>query len=489
MKVSIITVCLNSEKTIRDTINSVLSQSYKNIEHIFVDGGSKDSTISLIKNNPNKKKIIIKKDTNIYEAINLGIKKSTGKIIQILNSDDILENNNIIKEVVNKIKKNPNYNIYLGDVIFFSNNNFHKINRYFQTTKSNINNLNNGSMLPHPSSFIKKSFYEKFGFYDPKYIIAADFDFFYRSLFVNKNKFFLLKKNIVRVRAGGVSDQRLKSYLSISKEISLSLKVIKIWHMFLIYTRFIRKLNEFYFNRKSLNSKFKIFNYLFDQSHYQQRTCKIITSSKLIPFKKNFVLSALNLAFLGYYAKKSVEFYNTLYHWPDGIFGKKLAGINKLPGSKLLNTLKLPHHIKTIHVMGNLTLKSKLFLIKKFNKKIINTNISYAPIKDQNIKKIKLAKDELTLITLPTPKQEILASKIIKNNINYNIICIGGSIPISSGEISIVPDIFENYEFIWRLKTDPYRRIIRLIDSYYNFLKGKYINKIYNKLIFKVIEK
>ena len=139
--------------------------------------------------------------------------------------------------------------------------------------------------------------------------------------------------------------------------------------------------------------------------------------------------------------------------------------------------------------MGNLTLKSKLFLIKKFNKKIINTNISYAPIKDQNIKKIKLAKDELTLITLPTPKQEILASKIIKNNINYNIICIGGSIPISSGEISIVPDIFENYEFIWRLKTDPYRRIIRLIDSYYNFLKGKYINRIYNKLIFKVIEK
>ena len=136
MKVSIITVCLNSEKTIRDTINSVLSQSYKNIEHIFVDGGSKDSTISLIKNNPNKKKIIIKKDTNIYEAINLGIKKSTGKIIQILNSDDILENNNIIKEVVNKIKKNPNYNIYLGNVIFFSDNNFHKINRHFQTTKS-----------------------------------------------------------------------------------------------------------------------------------------------------------------------------------------------------------------------------------------------------------------------------------------------------------------------------------------------------------------
>ena len=120
MKISIITVCLNSEKTIRDTINSVLSQSYKNIEHIFVDGGSTDKTLDLLKRNPNKnKKIFLKRNSSIYEAMNFGIKKSSGNIIQILNSDDVLENSMIIDEVIKKVKKFPDINIFLGNVVFF----------------------------------------------------------------------------------------------------------------------------------------------------------------------------------------------------------------------------------------------------------------------------------------------------------------------------------------------------------------------------------
>ncbi len=120
MKLTIITVCLNSENTIRDTINSVNSQTYKNIEHIFIDGGSQDKTLSLLKKNPNKKKkIFFKKNTGIYQAMNEGIKKASGDIIQILNSDDILHSNTIIEEVISKIKKSPNFDIYLGNVIFF----------------------------------------------------------------------------------------------------------------------------------------------------------------------------------------------------------------------------------------------------------------------------------------------------------------------------------------------------------------------------------
>ncbi len=120
MKISIITVCYNSEATVVDTINSVNSQSYKNIEHIFVDGGSRDKTLSLLKNNPNKKKkIIIKKNSTIYEAMNEGIKIASGSIIQILNSDDIFHSNTIVEEVMSKVKKFPNYDIYLGNVVFF----------------------------------------------------------------------------------------------------------------------------------------------------------------------------------------------------------------------------------------------------------------------------------------------------------------------------------------------------------------------------------
>ena len=101
MKLTIITVCFNSEKTVADTINSVNSQTYKNIEHIFIDGGSQDKTINILKANPNKKKkILIKRNTSIYEAMNEGIKIAKGSIIQILNSDDILNSNLIIEKTM-----------------------------------------------------------------------------------------------------------------------------------------------------------------------------------------------------------------------------------------------------------------------------------------------------------------------------------------------------------------------------------------------------
>mgnify|MGYP001456059771 FL=1 len=157
MKLSIITVSLNSEKTIRDTINSVASQNYKNIEHVFVDGGSTDGTLEIIKNNPFKnKKILIKKGTGIYTAMNEGIKNATGDIIQILNSDDILESNSVIKEVISRIKKNPKYDLYLGNVIFFSEKNYYKIKRYFTSNNFKKELLDQGSMPPHPASFIRK---------------------------------------------------------------------------------------------------------------------------------------------------------------------------------------------------------------------------------------------------------------------------------------------------------------------------------------------
>jgi len=101
MKISVITITLNSEKTIRDTLNSVTSQTYKNIEHILVDGGSKDKTVSILKNYKNKnKKIFIRKKLKIYESVNLAIKKASGKFICILNSDDIFQSNNTIEKFV-----------------------------------------------------------------------------------------------------------------------------------------------------------------------------------------------------------------------------------------------------------------------------------------------------------------------------------------------------------------------------------------------------
>jgi glycosyltransferase involved in cell wall biosynthesis len=136
MKVTIITPCFNSKNTIKFTLNSVISQTYKNIEHIIIDGHSSDGTKKLLNEYPNKKKKIIYKKSNIYEAINIGIKNSRGEIIAILNSDDIYESKNTISDVVKIIKKSTK-KIFLGDVVFFKNNNFTNLSRFYSSKNFN----------------------------------------------------------------------------------------------------------------------------------------------------------------------------------------------------------------------------------------------------------------------------------------------------------------------------------------------------------------
>ena len=127
MKISIITVTFNSDKTLAYTLSSIFQQTYKNIEHIIIDGGSTDQTLNILKKiKYKKKKLFVYKNTSIYEAINLGIKKSNGDYILILNSDDILENKNTIKKIVKIIKKKENNIIILGSVSYFNNNQFNK---------------------------------------------------------------------------------------------------------------------------------------------------------------------------------------------------------------------------------------------------------------------------------------------------------------------------------------------------------------------------
>ena len=184
MKFSIITVCYNSEDTIIDTLNSVLMQDYNNIEHIIVDGGSTDNTIKIINEYPFiNKKIILKKNSGIYDSMNIGIKNSSGHFITMLNSDDIYQNKETISDCAKKIKHtlkdNPNTQIYFSDIIFFSKTNKYDVNRYYSSIKFQKLHLEYGHMPPHPGSFISKKIYEENGNYEDTFKIAADFDLFF----------------------------------------------------------------------------------------------------------------------------------------------------------------------------------------------------------------------------------------------------------------------------------------------------------------------
>jgi len=220
VKISIITVCFNSKKTIRDTIESVLSQDYHEIEHIIIDGLSTDETMHIVSEYQNKiTKIISEPDQGIYDAMNKGVKLATGDVIGILNSDDFFEDSKVISNVVSHFNSEPEVSLVFGDVVFVDPLNTQKITRFYGSNKFRPWKLRFGWMPPHPATFIKKSAYEKIGLYSLQYKISSDYEFFIRMLMVHKLAYIRINKVLVRMRAGGISTSGIKSSLLLNSEI------------------------------------------------------------------------------------------------------------------------------------------------------------------------------------------------------------------------------------------------------------------------------
>ena len=491
MKFSIITLTFNSEKTIRDTLNSVMSQKYQNFEHIIIDGGSKDSTIKILNKYKSRNvKIFVKKNYNIYKSLNFAIDKSKGEYILILHSDDIFNSENILKKINFYTLKYKNYDIFLGNVAYFKNNNYEKVIRLYSAQNFKAWKMKYGLMPPHPSSIIKKSVYLKYGLYNEHFSIASDFDFFLRCFFVEKLKFKKINQTFIRMRAGGISGKNIFSNIISTIEIYKSFQLNKIDnYYFNILLRLPAKLHQLFFiDQKKNNKYFRLFKILFEKDYYYEKSFKIIENIKKFNFNKNFILSGVNLAFLGYYSNNEVELGKNIFHWPDGIWIKNHIQITKLPGKKLLEDLKLNKSFKSIIVFGNLSENSKKYLKKKFKVKIIHHNLPYGTI--SNIKKTnhKINKNSLVLITLPTPKQEKYAVHLAKNNNFFKIICIGASVAIASGDEKPVPQTLRNVEFLWRLRNDFFRRSKRLIETLFYYIKGKFFTKKFNEIRFLKID-
>ena len=466
MKISIITICLNSADTIQETLNSVMTQTYKNIEHIFVDGGSTDNTMFFLKEYPLKNKIILNSSRNLYGALNYGISKSTGDYVLILHSDDLLNDHNVLFELSKYMKKN--YELIIGSIFFFKENKS-KIKRFYSSTDFNERQFKLGLMPPHTGALIKKDVYKKFKYKD-EFKIAGDFDFFLRTIYLYKLNVIYINLIITRMKLGGISTKNFISYLISTIEIYKSLKKNnQFTNLIIILNRYIFKIKQFYnLSKFILPKRFLYHKFYFKRLSYD---FVIIKDQNLI-FKYNkFIYSALNLAFLGSFTKNKVLKFPYLYSWPDGvilkIFNKKLR---KIPGREVMKNLKIPYFIKSIDVIGNLSLYSKNKLELLFKKKIRNIKLPYGDIKviKKSLSRYKIKKNSLIFLTLPTPKQELLAIDLAKKNRFYRIICIGGSIRMYTGEEKIVPDTIKNIEFIWRLRYEPIRRLSRLINTFFS---------------------
>ena len=228
---------------------------------------------------------------------------------------------------------------------------------------------------------------------------------------------------------------------------------------------------------------------LLNLSKSQNIIINLIKEIDDIPFHKNFILSGLNLAFLGSFIKDNKVFGKNMFHWPDGLFATrfyKRGEIKKISGRDLINNLKIPKDVEFIHVLGDLGTRAKDFLIKRYGVKIKHSNLPFGNV-EVIIKSLpKVEKNELVMLTLPTPKQEYIALKISQNNDNYRIFCIGGALNMLSGQEKPVPKYLEKYfEGIWRLKYETKRRTFRLIFTFYHYFYGELTNK-FKKITWKI---
>lgn len=245
MKVSIITATFNSASTIRDTINSVIAQDYTNIEHIIVDGASKDGTLNIVKSYDNKiSHVISEPDKGIYEAMNKGIRVATGDIIGILNSDDFFTSSNVISTVVESFAQNDIDALY-GDIHFVRPDNLNKPVRYYSSKIFKPSLFRYGFMPAHPSFYMKKSCYDRYGLYALDYKIASDYDLLIRYLYKHKVKYQYIPKDFVTMRTGGVSTKSIQSRIVLNREIIRACNRYGIkTNMFLLSLKYLYKIFE-----------------------------------------------------------------------------------------------------------------------------------------------------------------------------------------------------------------------------------------------------
>lgn len=247
MKVSIITPTFNSSATISETIKSIAKQTYKNIEHIIIDGKSTDNTIEII-NNVSKSlstKIVSENDNGIYDAMNKGIKMCTGEIVGILNSDDVFFCENTLCEIVKAFKTNTT-NIVYGNINYVDKYNLSKVIRNWKSSSYKLNSFKKGWHPPHPSFFVKRELYENHGGFDTDLKIAADFDIMYRFMEIKKEPSLYIDKYIVNMRTGGESNRSINNIINGNKDVLQSFKKYNSKrHPLYIFLRLLPKLKQY----------------------------------------------------------------------------------------------------------------------------------------------------------------------------------------------------------------------------------------------------
>ena len=247
MKISVITVCYNSVSTIEATILSVLQQSYATIEYIVVDGDSNDGTKSVLEKYRDKiTKIVSEKDKGLYDALNKGIKLATGDVIAFLHADDFYTDPTVIEKYV-KVFEGGNYDAVYANLFYVDADDTTKVKRKWNSGEYNHGAFLNGWMPPHPTLFVRKEIYEKYGSFNTDFKTSADYELMLRLIHKHKIKLGYLKEFTVKMRVGGQSNS------SLNNRIKANLEDRRAWEVNQLKPRFytlllkpFRKISQFF---------------------------------------------------------------------------------------------------------------------------------------------------------------------------------------------------------------------------------------------------
>ncbi|MFD2999132.1 glycosyltransferase family 2 protein [Pontibacter toksunensis] len=242
MKVSIITIVYNNCQTIADAIESVLDQSYPNIEYIVVDGLSTDGTVDVVKSYDNRiTKFISGEDRGLYDAINKGIGMASGDVIGFLHSDDMFNSKDSIKAVADAFRAHNTDSIY-ADLVYVDREKPEKIIRNWKSGKFNREKFIYGWMPPHPTFYVKREVYERLGLYNTGFRSAADYELMLRFLYKYSISTVYVPECLVRMRTGGKSNVTIKNRIRANKEDYSAWRINGLQPRF--YTRFLKPLRK-----------------------------------------------------------------------------------------------------------------------------------------------------------------------------------------------------------------------------------------------------
>ncbi len=217
MRISIITATYNSAATVGDTLSSIASQDYPDIEHLIVDGLSRDNTLDIVKQFPHVSSVVTEKDKGIYDAMNKGIARAGGEVIGILNSDDLYTHNGVISKVM-KAFEDPGVDAVYGDLQYVDQHRITKVVRTWRSGTFTTNSFYQGWMPPHPAFFVRRRLYENFGNFRLDLKTAADYEIMLRFLLREKAKAAYIPEILVLMRTGGASNASLKQRLRANRE-------------------------------------------------------------------------------------------------------------------------------------------------------------------------------------------------------------------------------------------------------------------------------